>query len=382
MSRFQNSSSVWLEELLSSNTEFWRCLWVTISFEPSKATTITTTATTTTTTDSSLTSSSNSGGGTKLDDQNPFLFRPSKLLLLDSSQSPSRFEINLIMLSSVFFARVPGSSSSSASSSSPLTSSLLCCLVSLLVWTVAVVGLHHVRLTHSHMAYFLANNTTDTPRSSMGAAVASKLWQPQLQLLRNDPLPLAVPRTALDTGVITSGHSNEGLATLPAWPWKASYRMDWSTEDNYQVPFTSQQQQQQQQPLFCGSFADIRQSLDHSYHKVYTCQRQLFQDKIIESKLALAAAAADASSNAMGAGIDAHPGTTTTTTDCDATKTKGSRRNWIVFTAGVMVSGDNSQNDVMRYRKKPDECNHPINILLWTQGLTFQFFKIFFFYFD
>lgn len=57
----------------------------------------------------------------------------------------------------------------------------------------------------------------------------------------------------------------------------SSIRYDWkkSTEDNYRSSDSKNY----------GRYADIRDGLDHRFHKVYNKHRQLFQDKIIDSML-------------------------------------------------------------------------------------------------
>lgn len=234
---------------------------------------------------------------------------------------------NADMLSSVAFVRWPGSSSSLTKKvSSPLVSSLLCFLVPLLIWTVAVVGIHHVHIsTHSLLlmaenAYhpFLEENSSG---SSSKETAAPEFWHPGEE--RNSVSSGSSQATT--TALLPPDHNHEE-ALVGLWPAQ-DYRMDWSTEENYRVPLVVQHQNNvEPQSFFCGTFADIRYQLDHGYHKFYNCQRQLFQDTIIEEKLEWTKETTK------------DKGTSWASCD-DARQSAGGgnrRHHWIVFTAGVM----------------------------------------------
>lgn len=111
---------------------------------------------------------------------------------------------------------------------------IFCCFLALVIWSVAVMGLHHMRESHPINA-------------EEGIEAASKIWQPEETGLQ-DPIPL--------------------------------FRLDLSTEDNYKSTTEDEEDN------FCGSkFASIRRGLDYTFHKHYKCERLMFQDSIVESLL-------------------------------------------------------------------------------------------------
>lgn len=177
-----------------------------------------------------------------------------------------------LMLFSMTVAKVPVPSSSFAST-------IFCCFLSLLVWTVAVVSLHH-----------LGNVST------------------------GHSIPTA-------TFVDGAEEFLEGAPPPPPFVVDSSFRWDWSTEDNYQATTDEREQ------IICeGRFADIRRDLiDYNFHKLYTCQRQEFQDRLIDTML-----------GSIPEPVVQLSTTTTTTTEQDQACPVHPRRNWIVFTAGVM----------------------------------------------
>ena len=66
-------------------------------------------------------------------------------------------------------------------------------------------------------------------------------------------------------------------------------------------------------PSFVGKYAGIRQQMDYSYHKHYSADRQYLHDKLIDESL-------------YGTNININSG-------CEKLE-----ENWLVFTAGTMVS--------------------------------------------
>ena len=66
-------------------------------------------------------------------------------------------------------------------------------------------------------------------------------------------------------------------------------------------------------PSFVGKFAGIRQQMDYSYHKHYSAERQYLHDRLIDESL-------------YGTDFNSSSG-------CEKLE-----KNWLVFTAGTMVS--------------------------------------------
>ncbi|CAB9529202.1 Zeta toxin [Seminavis robusta] len=156
------------------------------------------------------------------------------------------------------------------SSNAPFAATVLYSFLSLVVWTVAVLGLHHLR-------YSQRTNPDDQVLQA-----AFKFWQPQ-------------------------GRQIDNIDSL--------YRLDLSTEENYKAGNDNNNEDSDNN--FCGSkFASIRSELDYNFHSHYRCERIMFQDDIIESRLLHAPTTKE---------LDGHT--------CTAGK------HWAVFTAGVMGAG-------------------------------------------
>ena len=167
----------------------------------------------------------------------------------------------------------------------------------------------------------------------------------------------------------------EDRATWPARSFNASQ----STEDNYKHsnqdtvkpnPFHQRKDKGNEALILnVGRFADIRKTLDYSYHSVYTLERQAFQDDLIQSILdqhehtaaqVLRGGPTDSTCTSVESAIK---GTTTdqsstvsvndiawhtpkpSISDADrqtSTLSRAKTNNtpqWIVFTAGVMGAG-------------------------------------------
>ncbi len=102
-------------------------------------------------------------------------------------------------------------------------------------------------------------------------------------------------------------------------PMCSSYDNSRSTEDNYSTD----------KAVYVGKFADIRKCLDYSYHKHYTTERQLFQDKIMQLF--------DASSPKLETtpkGSTIHKRNSFSRDKCDDPVQR-----WLLFTAGAMGAG-------------------------------------------
>ena len=166
------------------------------------------------------------------------------------------------------------------------------CVLSLVVWTVAVMAVQHVRIIGGSGHSFQEVQ----PRLSF--------WQP--------------PPPQQQQQIHAESNAEAEVADVSAWSIPGSFRLDLSTEDNYQIIMDATSTTHAPHDVPCGhtKFADIRKDMDYSFHKVYNCQRQLFQDTLIESMLLK------------------HSTTTPTTSACEKQP-----QNWIVFTAGVMGAG-------------------------------------------
>ena len=84
------------------------------------------------------------------------------------------------------------------------------------------------------------------------------------------------------------------------------YNYSKSTTDNHSW-------KKEDPPSFVGKFAGIRQQMDYSYHKHYSAERQYLHDRLIDESL-------------YGTDLNSTPG-------CEKLE-----KNWLVFTAGTMVS--------------------------------------------
>ena len=199
----------------------------------------------------------------------------------------------------------------------PFLSTLLWCFGSLLLLgtVVAVMGIRHVRYIQS------GSNVMEVFKSGNGGGDDDDEWT-SLSLLLNQPKSLPIPE------------EGEPLQLVSPPLLRENYRFDWSTEENYQIS----QEGAAATATLCdrSQFAQVRQVLlDHAYHKIYECSRQIFQDSIIQSKLTSTAAATQ-QPKASTCDAEATRETTTSSTTTIATS-RG--QNWIVFMAGVMVRG-------------------------------------------
>mgnify|MGYP005845533119 CR=1 FL=1 len=194
-----------------------------------------------------------------------------------------------IIVFSVIISRLPGNSS-------PLSSPLVCCFVSLIVWSLVLVALQHMR----HLGGDLQ-------------AVSHRLWHPRgatATTNTNNTNTATAAVSSPPTINATTVHTGTNTGTAPTWHLGSSFDPDLSTEDNYRANLGPEDE-----GALAGNFVDIRREIDYNYHKVYSRDRQLFQDALVESMLGL-----------------------TTVSEEGGDPCRKPERNWIVFTAGVMVS--------------------------------------------
>lgn len=199
------------------------------------------------------------------------------------------------MLSALLLARTM-----QCPSTSSFTTMVFCLFLSLGIWTVAVVGLHHMKVetsSHDHHHQYDQATTTTPTRDYFN------------------------PTSKQDLSVLQQ--------PTASWYIQPSFRLELSTEENYQV----MDDEEEEACSSSSSFADLREDLDYSFHKQYTCERQQFQDSLIESMLKSTTSTSTSGSHQpqfASAPEDIEEGGA-----CSAKEI----RNWIVFTAGVMGAG-------------------------------------------
>lgn len=203
-----------------------------------------------------------------------------------SSVCPLR---NIVIVSAIL-SKLSGNNNAAPSSS------LLWCLFSLLLWCGAVVCIHHL-LHSSHIGPVKVMETVTRswhPRHPSNATVTSGSPQHHHYL-----------KTSADA-------ATAAVSPTIIWQLGPTFDPELSTEDNYRA----NREQPEDDGALCGKFVEIRRGIDYQYHKIYSCERQHFQDALVESMLS-----------------------STTLMDDDGQTCSRPTRNWIVFTAGVMVSG-------------------------------------------
>lgn len=211
----------------------------------------------------------------------------------DSSVCPLR---NFVLVS-VIVSRLPGNSAA-------LAYSLSYCLFSVLLWGIAVVALQYLR--HG------GGNHVGGPVEVLD--VASKFWHPKHRsnVSTTTANGSVLSLSGSSTAALQQHHHKLGSSTsttTPTWQLGPTFDPYMSTEDNYRS-------KNQNMGALCGKFVDIRKGIDYGYHKFYSCERQHFQDALVESML----------------------WSTSMMTDEGGRTCSTPERNWIVFTAGVMVS--------------------------------------------